>query len=111
MTTTPEAVPQEAGPSESPPLAVACVRALMERHGLPKYRQSAWLADATGLSYAQAHRRMSGAAAWTLEDLEQVATLFGETLADVVAMDTSQGSVPAVMKLGPASLPCELWIG
>ena len=108
MATNPDS---PAAHDELPSFAVRCVRALMERHGLPKYRQSAWLADATGLSYAQAHRRMSGAAAWTLEDLEQVAKLFGESLAEVVAMDTSHGSVPAVMKLGPASLPCELWIG
>src|SRR5438270_4367435 len=92
-------------------LAVRCVRALMERHGLPKCRRSAWLADATGLSYAQAHRRMTGAAAWTLEDIEQVASLFGESLADVVTMGRAHGAVPAVMRLGAATLPCELWIG
>jgi CheY-like chemotaxis protein len=96
---------------DTPSLAVRCVRALMERHGLLKYRQSAWLADATGLSYAQAHRRMNGAAAWTLEELERVAALFGETLAEVVALGQAQGSVAAVMKLGGANLPCELWIG
>ena len=47
---------------------------------LPKYRQSAWLADATGLSYSQAHRKMSGASSWTLEELERVGLLFGESL-------------------------------
>ena len=96
---------------ESASLSVRCVRALMERHGLPKYRQSAWLADAIGLSYAQAHRRMNGAAAWTLEELERVGAHFGETLAELVALGGAQGSVPAVMRMGSASLPCELWIG
>jgi hypothetical protein len=71
-------------------LAVRCVRALLERHGLPKYRQSAWLADAIGLSYAQAHRKMNGAAAWTLEELERVGALLGESLADVVAPGNAQ---------------------
>ena len=108
MVTTAESV---SSGDDTPSLAVRCVRALMERHGLPKYRQSAWLADATGLSYAQAHRRMNGAAAWTLEELERVAALFGETLAEVVALGQAHGSVQAVMKLGEASLPCELWIG
>ena len=69
------------GPATAVPLAVRCVRALMERHGLPKYRQSPWLADALGLSYSQAHRRMTGASAWSLEDLERVGSLFGESLA------------------------------
>ncbi len=105
---SPESSPPVDG---SPSLAVRFVRGLMERHGLPKYRQSAWLADATGLSYAQAHRRMSGAASWTLEELERVAVLFGETLEDVVALGQTHGSVSGVMKVGGAILPCELWLG
>ena len=92
-------------------LAVRCVRALLERHGLPKYRQSAWLADAIGLSYAQAHRKMNGAAAWTLEELERVGALLGESLADVVAPGNAQGSVPGILSIGKARMPCELWIG
>ena len=95
----------------TPSLAVACVRALMERHGLPKYRQSAWLADATGLSYSQAHRRMTGASPWSLEDLEKVATLFGETLADVVSAAQPGASLPAVMRIGGTEISCRLWLG
>ena len=94
-----------------PSLAVRCVRALMERHGLPKYRQSAWLADATGLSYSQAHRKMTGASAWTLEDIARVATLFGESLADVVTLGEPRESVHGVLKLGKATLDCQLWLG
>lgn len=93
------------------PLAVRCVRALMERHGLPKYRQSAWLADATGLSYSQAHRRMNGASPWTLEEIERVAALFGESLSQVIALGTPSDGQSGVMKVGTASLPCQLWIG
>jgi ActR/RegA family two-component response regulator len=106
-----DADPPEPRPSPSPSLAVACVRALMERHGLPKYRQSAWLADATGLSYSQAHRRMTGASPWSLEDLAQVAKLFGETLADVVAAAQAAASVPGTLKVGATGLPCQLWLG
>ena len=83
----------------------------MERHGLPKYRQSAWLADAIGLSYAQAHRRMNGTSPWSLEDLAQVAGLFGETLGDLVSLGLPQESVPAVMNVGTARVACQLWLG
>ena len=83
----------------------------MERHEIPKYRQSAWLAGAMGLSYAQAHRRMNGAAAWTLEELEKVAELFGESLADVVALGHAHGSVTGILRLGSARVACDLWIG
>ncbi len=99
------------GVEVAPSLAVRCVRALMERHGLPKYRQSPWLADAFGLSYSQAHRRMNGASTWTLEDLERVGALFGETLVQVVTLDPVQGSVPGAMKIGSAALDCQLWLG
>lgn len=88
-----------------------CVRALLERHGVPKYRQSTWLASAIGLSYAQAHRRMSGAAAWTLEELQRVGSLFGESLVEVISLGESQGSVPATMRVGAAHVPCALWVG
>ena len=108
MTDSPSVVP--ATPA-SPSLAVSCVRALMERHGLPKYRQSAWLADAVGLSYAQAHRRMNGTSPWSLEDLAQVAGLFGETLVDLVSLGLPQSSVPAVMNVGSARVACQLWLG
>jgi CheY-like chemotaxis protein len=99
--------------TDGPTLAVRCVRALMERHGLPKYRQSAWLADALGLSYSQAHRRLSGAAPWTLEELERVGALFGESIEQVVALGQSRSTdeVPAVMTLGNTTLQCRLWIG
>jgi len=50
MTDSPSPTPAAPAPTS---LAVSCVRALMERHGLPKYRQSAWLAEAIGLSYAR----------------------------------------------------------
>lgn len=112
MTTPPESTAPDGMPgSETPPLAVACVRALMERHGLPKYRQSAWLADATGLSYSQAHRRMTGASPWSLEDLARVAALFGESLSDLVSGAQPQASVSGVMNVGAARLPCQLWLG
>jgi len=83
----------------------------MERHGLPKYRQSAWLADAIGLSYAQAHRRMNGTSPWSLEDLAQVAGLFGESLVDLVSLGLPQSSVPAVINVGSARVACQLWLG
>lgn len=98
-------------PGEASSLAVQCVRALLERHGLPKYRQSAWLAKAVGLSYSQAHRRLNGASPWSLEDLAQLAALFGETLADLVARPQLETSVNAVMRIGDETINCRLWLG
>jgi CheY-like chemotaxis protein len=96
---------------EQLPLAARCVRALMERHGVRKYRQSPWLADALGLSYSQAHRRMTGASPWTLEDLERVGALFGETLAELVAKSPARGSMPGYLKAGAVNVACQIWLG
>ena len=94
------------------PLAARCARALMDRHGIPRYRQSPWLADAFGLSYSQAHRRMNGTSPWTLDDLERLASRFGETLADVVAGNPGGDSVAGVMRIGPVTaIECRIWLG
>ena len=107
MTQPPSGTPEEAS------LAVRCVRALLERHGLPKYRQSAWLAEATGLSYSQAHRRLSGTAPWTLEELERVGALFGETIAQVVALGQGEARLPVrgTLSLGNSNMQCQMWLG
>lgn len=78
---------------------------------MPRYRQSAWLADAMKLSYSQAHRRLTGASIWTLEDLAQVAELLGESLAQLVTLQPSSPSVAAVMRVGAVKLDCQLWLG
>jgi len=113
MPTTPEPLTPDGGgsPADGTSLAVSFVRALLERHGLPKYRQSAWLADAMGLSYSQAHRRMTGASPWSLEDLARVAALFGESLSELVSAGQPQASVPGVIDVGGARLACQLWLG
>ena len=47
---------ETSGEMPPPSLAVQCVRSLLDHHGIPKYRQSAWLANAARLSYSQVHR-------------------------------------------------------
>jgi ActR/RegA family two-component response regulator len=98
-------------PDGATSLAATCVRALMERHGLPKYRHSAWLAETMGLSYSQAHRRMTGVSPWTLEDLAKVAAQFGESLTDVVVAAQPGAAVAGTMNIGAAVLPCRMWLG
>ena len=96
---------------DAPSLAVQCVRALMERHGLPKYRQSAWLADATGsfvFAGPSPHDRHFDVVA---RRHREVAELFGESLADVVSSTAPRTSVPGTMRIGTRDLPVQLWIG
>jgi CheY-like chemotaxis protein len=96
---------------DSGSMSVRFVRALLERHGVVKYRHSVWLAEALGMSYAQAHRRMNGGAAWTLEELERVGDLFGESISEVVTLGVRPASVPAVLHIASEHLPCDVWLG
>jgi hypothetical protein len=48
---------------------------------------------------------MNGAAAWTLEELERVGALLGESLADVVAPGGTEGSVSGMLSIGKAGCP------
>ena len=94
-----------------PSLALTYVRALLDRHGLPRYRQSAWLADAFGLSYSQAHRRLNGTSPWALEDLAQLAELFGESLSDLIAAHDRRPGVSSTLRIGAETISCRIWIG
>ena len=95
----------------SVPLAVVYARSLLERQGLAKYRHSSWLANALGLSYAQAHRRLNGTSPWSLEDLAQLASMFGESLSDLFAAAESQTAVTALLQTGGEMIPCQVWLG
>jgi len=54
---------------------------------------------------------MTGASPWSLEDLARVAALFGETLTELVGAGQARAPVAGVMAVGPARLPCQLWLG
>lgn len=91
------------------------VRGLLERHGVPKHRHSAFVGEFFELSRAAAHQRVSKSTAWTLEELSALAEHFGETLAHVVephargAADTQQG-LRATLCVGEAQTPCRIWL-
>ncbi len=82
-----------------------------KKHGLRKYRQAPWLAEALGISYSQAHRRMNGSSPWQLEDLERVANLCGETTAQLVTLEEGDGVVRGTIRIGRSAFECQLWLG
>jgi CheY-like chemotaxis protein len=55
------------------------VRELMEQHGIAKRNQTSKLSQILGLSFVQAHRKMTGSAAWTLNQIKAVAMHFGQS--------------------------------
>ena len=92
-------------------LAAQCVRTLLDRAALPRHRHSAHIAGLLNLSYHQAHRRLSGIAPWSIEELQAVAAHHGETLVDLFGDQKSADYEPAVLIAGPLRVTCRVWPG
>ena len=109
--------PSPTGPADAPradgssSLAAQCIRALLDRASLPRHRHSAHIAGLLNLSYHQAHRRMTGTAPWSLEELQAVASHHGETLVDLFGEQKSTDYETAVLIAGPLRVTCRLWPG
>ena len=92
-------------------MAARCIRQLLDRHGIPKHRHSSLLGEILGVGYGQAHRKVTGEAAWPLEDIAKVAQYFAESVADVVELGEEDGSQEAVLVCGALRVPCRVWLG
>ena len=90
------------------PIGSRYVRMLLNRHDVPAMRHVTTIADVLGVGYTPAYRRMNGTVAWELEEIEKVATHFGETLASVFASESADDYVPAMLVAGPVRVPCQL---
>jgi anti-sigma-K factor RskA len=87
------------------------VRALLQRHGIPRHRQAPLLAEILGVPYRQAHRKLGGQVSWSLEEQQTVARRFGETLADVVDAVAASDAEAATLIVDDLRLPCRFWRG
>lgn len=92
------------------------VRALLDRHGIPKHRHSSFVGEFLALSRAAAHQRVSKSTAWTLEELHALAEHFGETLAGVVTPPSGKSvaspaqGMSATLCAGDAKVACRIWL-
>ena len=89
------------------------VRALLERHAIPRHRHVSFVGEFFQLSRAAAHQRVTRSNAWTLEELRALALRFGESVSDVVddPTDTAKAAgVAGTLKVGAMTLPCRVWL-
>ena len=93
------------------PVGSKYVRALLNRHDVASMRHATQIAEILGVAYILAYRRMNGAVAWELEEIERVAAHFGETLATVFADDQPHDVVPAVLVVDGTKVKCRLLPG
>jgi hypothetical protein len=91
--------------------AAQLVRALLERHGIPRHRHASFVGEFFGLSRAASHQRVNKSSAWTLDDFQALANRFGEPLAQVLgAMGSPGAGTKAVLRVGPWQAECRIWL-
>lgn len=100
-----------AAESDAVPIASGYVRALLNRHDIPSMRHTTTVAQILGIGYTLVYRRMTGAVAWELEEIEKVAVHFGESLADVFAENRSEDLLAAVLVVDGLRLTCQFVLG
>ena len=97
--------------AETLSLAAQCIRALLDRAAIPRHRHAGHIASLLQLSYHQAHRRASGTAPWSVEELQAVAAHHGETLVDLFGQQPSADYENGVLIAGPLRVNCRVWPG
>lgn len=90
--------------------AAQTVRALLERHGIPKHRHSSFVGEFFNLSRAAAHQRVSRSTAWTLEELQALGERFGETLAEMLNAGGASDGIRATLRVGTMQVGCRVWL-
>lgn len=93
-------------------LGSQCAQRLFDRQQIPQRQRIGAIESSLGLTYQQARRRMNGETDWSLEELQTLAETYGETLQSLVSV-VPIGELPeaAVLAIGGANLPCEVWLG
>ena len=104
-------VPEPASGSDSVPIASRYVRALLNRHDVAPMRHVTTVAQVLDIGYTLVYRRMTGAVAWEVEEIEKVAAHFGETLAEVFAGEQADDHLPAVLVVDGLRLTCQVVAG
>jgi CheY-like chemotaxis protein len=89
-------------------LAAKCVRALLDRHGVPRRKHSAVVSEVLNLSYSQGNRRLTTDATWALEELRVLAEQYGETLTDLVSLGQVDNTLDAIVKIGTTTVSCRI---
>jgi len=92
-------------------LAAQCISALLTRHGIPKYRFAVTVSEILGLSYSAGNRRLTTSASWSLEELRRIAEHFGETLQELVTLDSADALLDASIVINNHIVPCRIRLG
>ena len=108
-----ESLDQDGGADKRKPEPVIskAIQALLERHHIPERKRLGVLEAAAGMAYQQVRRRMSGETPWNVDEIQRLASHFGEPLFDLLGAMVDGAGQAAVLQLAAAQLPCSIWLG
>lgn len=93
------------------PLISKAIQTLLDRHGIPERRRNTVLEAAAGMNYQQVRRRMSGETPWNVDEIQRLASHFGEPVFKLLGAMVDDAGQPAVLKVAGLHLACSLWPG
>ena len=101
----------EAGNDVSGPVGSRFVRALLNRHDVPSMRHVTTISQVLACAHQAAYRRLNGGVAWEIEEIEKLASHFGESLAQAFGGVDAHETKPAILVSGGHRVPCQLVVG
>ena len=96
---------------KSEPVISKAIQALLDRHGVPERKRLGALEAAAGMGYQQVRRRMTGETPWNVDEIQRLASHFGEPVFKLLGALVDDAGQPAVMQVGAVKLPCSIWPG
>ena len=99
------------GGRESLANGASYAEAIFDRHGVAPTDRIKLVGQVLKLAYSAAHRRVRGAMAWTIPELETLARHYGDTLDEVFVAIAKRQAIPATFVVGLVRLKCQVWLG
>ena len=96
---------------KSEPVISKAIQALLDRHGVPERKRLGALEAAAGMGYQQVRRRMTGETPWNVDEIQRLASHFGEPVFKLLGALVDDAGQPAVLQVGAMKLPCSIWPG
>lgn len=95
----------------SEPVISKAIQALLDRHQVPERKRLGVLEAAAGMGYQQVRRRMTGETPWNVDEIQRLASHFGEPLFSLLGAMVDGAGQAAVLQLAAVQLPCSIWLG
>jgi CheY-like chemotaxis protein len=96
---------------KSEPVISKAIQALLDRHGVPERKRLGALEAAAGMGYQQVRRRMTGETPWNVDEIQRLASHFGEPVFKLLGALVDDAGQPAVLQIGSVKLQCSIWPG